>query len=109
MSVSSDGILFYGCLMPEGWKSPEEWDGEVPDEFGITLGWHCSDRYPMPYLAITETHTIAWRGYPKQVNDLFNTHPESAQDEWIRRFKKFSKQTGIKLEPLGWYLASWWG
>lgn len=71
----------------------------------MEVGSHCSASCPMPYVAIAESHTRAWRGYPKPITSL------DVGADWSERLDAFCALMGIK-PPLGqkpqWWLVSDW-
>ncbi len=124
MSVSTDGILFYGFIeMDESnWLEYEDQSKHL-EQYGeykhdtifrekfqssnILLGRHCSDSYPLHYLAIKSTNIEASRGHPRTL-DL---SAMIIQPEWEQQLRDCAKEMGFKLgtqEP-SWWLASYWG
>lgn len=131
MSVSTNGILFYGFPVDDesadherihdatreddyedwvaklyGWDgaSPRyafEWEKQNPSP--VTVGLHCSDGFTMYYVAIEQSEVVAHRGYPELVERL------EAQPDWNDKLDDFCKRAGLtKPERYGWYVASWW-
>lgn len=133
MSISSDGILFYGFLIDEdkqeelerlfdydetGIEEPEEYyamkvlnKGKVSyEEYSeldkkepCEIGMHCSYDYPMYYVGIKESELRAWRGYPKKIESF------DINKKWNQQIKDFCKIMGIEYQEPDWYLASMYG
>jgi hypothetical protein len=87
----------------------------VEEGFGVDIGYHGSDQWRVPYLYVVESHIRAWRGGPKEVEDLVMPSPG---DEWVHSWKEkldsFADTFEIDLseakEPgCRWWLCSWWG
>lgn len=117
MGLSTDAILFYGFSLEEDeqYEYEGEFDerdhdcylGRLCDEMwnkpihGCVLGTHCSCEYPIYYVAIQGTQTVAWRGYPKELGQSL-----VAEVGWKAKIKKFCKETGIKYRKPQWILVS---
>ncbi len=124
MSISSDGIFFYGLI----WKDEEPpWGSPTPDELQKASGepeWedlfearsgqkladspvvaaiHCSFSCPMPLVAIQETLVYGYRGYPKQAKSL------TVKLEWEGQLRKFCDIMGIEWQEPAWWVASLYG
>ncbi len=105
MTVSTDAILFYGYIWND---EPETFDSSGLELFPeVTLGYHCSDEEPFPYLAIASTELVAARGYPQRWRMESSCELEW---RWNQELKVVLNSLGLESpgEP-GWYLASYWG
>lgn len=117
MGVSTDAILAWGYAHDDEWSADDEdfWENvqrPVEDDFGVDIGDHCSDTCGMPYVAVTESLTKAWRGHPRSITSL------EVKPEWREALAKAmaflkEKQPGLAelfdgKEP-GWFLVSYWG
>ena len=115
MGQATDAILFYGYHFPEDYELPEEavelWEGDV------LVGTHCSSDYPMYYVYVAESRTVAYRGYAKAVrpSGMADAHPA-----WEERLLSFAQERGVPLpetpveytdgvSKIGWWLVSDWG
>lgn len=71
----------------------------------IEVGSHCSGDCPMPYVAIVESHTKAWRGYPKSIASL------EVGADWRKRLDDFCALMGIAppdgQQPQWWLVSDW--
>lgn len=124
MGVSTDGILFYGFYEKEqgDWSDDYE-DEEYIEQHGQTmfadrfeelyrtsnlyLGTHCSNNYPLRFLAIKSSLIEASRGHPESIDP----RQMIVQSEWNSLLRTCLAEMSIdvgKQEP-GWYLASYWG
>lgn len=72
---------------------------------GCTVRHHCSGDYPMPYVAIAWSVTMAWRGFPVEITGL------AVKPEWREMLDAFCRTMGIDTagKKLGWWLVSYWG
>lgn len=72
---------------------------------GMEVSSHCSSECAMPYVAVKESHTKAWRGDPKPITSL------EVGADWAERLDKFCTLMGI-TPPEGqnpqWWLVSDW-
>lgn len=77
---------------------------KLEKEFPIDVVSHCSDTYPMYFLAVKRTVQCARRGYPEQLK------PEnlSVTEEEIQILKDFCEEQGIEWQEPGWHLFSSW-
>lgn len=81
----------------------------IEDEFGVTISYHGSDGWSVPYVHIKDAEVAAYRGSPQSVTGMsLERNPE-----WDAKLDRFMEELGIEKpdgqdEP-GWYLASWWG
>lgn len=114
MTQSTDAILFYGYHFPEDVELPDEvhelWGNDEP----VLVGSHCSGDYPMYYVYIQESRTLASRGYPKEIKTII------AEDHWPDLLITFAMKHGVDLpgtnlgeyegevSELGWWLVSNW-
>lgn len=122
MSVSTDGILFFGYIDSGNYddedplfealnaESFDEWEPETAKflkDIGVEIGQHCSDQYPLKFVCVTDSYQRAWRGYPQQIV-MFDATEKKI--EWTERLKKLCDKLGVtpKKEPDFW-LCSWWG
>ena len=117
MGVSTDGILFYGFLVPD-WDEAipipehaeddedfyvEDWVEAILEKHDCRLVTHCSYDYPM--YAITTHDYKAWRGCPK----LLTADDVDAESDSGERLIAASKDLGVEAKDIGWHLASLWG
>jgi len=72
---------------------------------GVEIGRHCSDRYPMLYLATRETEITAYRGFPKTVDPKGLVPPKDAD----KKLKDFCETMGLPYRQPEWTLVSYWG
>ena len=63
---------------------------------------HCSGDYPMYIIAITESKTVASRGYPETIKSLRHGM------KWDQQLRAVCDVLGIKWEPPKWILCSDW-
>jgi hypothetical protein len=124
MGQSTDAILAYGYILPEGVEydvdglDPDSDDYEGFDEevekrlkaaglTGVHIMRHCSHAYPM-YL-LTATAHRAWRGGPRIVNPASMAYepPERDWDGKLRAGMELLGLTSEQPEP-GWILCSDW-
>lgn len=82
----------------------------------LTIGEHCTPAVPMGYVAVTETHELAWRGYPKRLPlpSLYTEEAEAEQEaQWRALLRAFCEVAGYDFdhldatEKIGWWLCSW--
>ncbi len=66
------------------------------------VGTHCSERCPMPYVAIKESVITASRGYPERVRTL------SFDPGWKIQLHDFCDLMGIPQAVAGWWMVSDW-
>lgn len=87
------------------------WDEEkdkIKTEYGgVMVGSHCSCDYPMPFIAIEDSHLQAWRGSPVEVS---RSHIEGPQLEiWDNLLDAYVEYLGIDISEAkgpGWFLVS---
>lgn len=113
MGISSDGILFYGILIPEDDESVYDEDderlGPIIEELrtaGFDLGIHCSYDYPMYYLAPSSLVVRASRGYPKDVRDFHEVAFEARSAGINQMLKRQADKYGFPWSEPRTYLAS---
>lgn len=84
----------------------------VREEYGVSIGSHCSCEYPIPYIYVIGTRYQAYRGMAKVIEIV-----EQPTREWDAKLQKFIDDLGISLEdpeygdPVvgpGWFLVSMW-
>jgi hypothetical protein len=68
----------------------------------IAIGIHCSCNYPMHFICIKGTLTTAYRGGPKQLDDL------GEDRTWAATLFDYCNRLGIEPEQPSWELASLW-
>lgn len=80
---------------------------KVEEEFGVDIGYHCSDSCSMPYVYIKESEILARRGYPK----IVTTSNLIVKPSWNDSLKTFIKEINIEVphEDARWNLVSYWG
>lgn len=111
-----------GQKRPESWERPD-WDSLSKDEqsqiwdeqkkadadvtFGTEMDIHCSSSFPLLYLAVSESHISARRGYPACVNSRVCADTS----EWDKRLDQIVETMSIDVEgrERGWHIASFWG
>ena len=84
----------------EYWGKKHELERVCPVELVI----HCSFEYGMYILAIKESHSAAYRGYPVELGKQITTNPA-----WDSILRNFCKEANIPFEEPGWVLASLYG
>jgi hypothetical protein len=124
MGQSTDAILAYGYILPEGAEydvdglDPDSDDYEGFDEeaekrlkaagiTGVHITRHCSHDYPM-YLLTTSSRT-AWRGSPMLVDaQEMTTDPDLF--DWEAKLRAGMELLGLTSEQPepGWILCSDW-
>ena len=105
-----------GVEHPGEWKDDEEtkkkfndfWEKQrnIVKKFGVTIGTHCSDEYPMYYIAVEESHIIANRGFPKEL-DVYKFSILTSM--WDIKIREFCELMGIEYSQPKWMLCSYWG
>jgi hypothetical protein len=75
-------------------------------KMGVEVGYHCSAEYPMTYIAITGTETIASRGYPEEIDPKKMIEPPPDQ---IQKLRDFIELAGLEWAEPRWWLVSYWG
>lgn len=65
------------------------------------IGYHCSDSYPMQYIAVLKSVTVASRGCPKEVDIL------AIKSDWREELKRYCEIMGIEWQEPRWWLASY--
>jgi len=110
MSVSTDGLLFYGILFEEG-EVPEELINELLDDKHrpFALVNYCSGDYPLYALVMEASQKENSRGTPKLLNisELYDLN--RLAENWNELFRRFCKQHKLEYKTPEWYLASYWG
>lgn len=78
--------------------------------FGCTIGYHCSDEFPMLYVSVNHREITANRGYPKEI-DPEKLAVLDRDKEKVREFLLALGYTAEQIEGwrIGWHLVSWWG
>ena len=86
-------------------KYPPFWTArdKLVEDSGCRIDYHCSDRCPMPFVAVSESVVIASRGYPVEMKSL------KVKPEWEAKLRRFCEVMGIKWSEPKWWLVSWWG
>ena len=124
MGQSTDAIHFYGVPIDDGteaaeivdrWYNSEEVDGDSERWFKardlpLTIGYHCSDRYVMYYLAVADSEVRAYRGSPMRVGTPV------APQHWDMFLRAGLLAVGLTShldghypsKPFDWYMVSWW-
>jgi hypothetical protein len=112
VSVSTDGIYFFGLCSDDESLELEEYDNwswkeqeAFEKEYGVKIGRHCSGDYPMYYLAVTDTKTTAWRGGPQKIT------PMGISPAWEKTINEAADKIGWPKDDrdIGWWLTSYWG
>ena len=85
----------------------KERDAFLLDALGIELefGIHCSYEYGMPYVAIKESHTRAWRGEAMRAKS-------GDEVAWAEALSRFAEVVGVEItDEIGpcWWVASLYG
>ncbi len=85
----------------DGWYKAK---ADVKAEFGVDIHSHCSGDYPMPYIAVNDSHLCASRGNPQEVEKL------QVGPDWNDKLIRFAAELGIALPEGGpkWWLVSYW-
>ena len=69
--------------------------------YPVKIGFHCSDSYPMHYVAVRKSEVVSNRGYPKRVKAL------EVDPAWDKQIKDFCTKFGLKPpKEFGWWVAS---
>jgi hypothetical protein len=77
---------------------------ETLEDFGVGFDTHCSGDYPIPYVYVSESRTLASRGYPASITSL------EVKPEWEAKLRRFYDLVGKPYpENVGWWLVSYWG
>lgn len=125
MGTSTDAYLFWGfsadyvChwinIGREDVDSPPEDEDEYEEDVYLANGgdpnkkddcqinYHCHADHAIPFVTVTESFTMAWRGDPKVIENL------EVKPDWEEKLKLFCKIMGIKWQEPKWILASYWG
>lgn len=115
MGISTNAILAWGIPIEDGDEPPgnltdEQWE-EAQDawrdearEQGFQVVVHCSDEYPMYFLAAYGSEITARRGEPV---DLRTTGFPSV--DYRESFDAAMRQIGLDPSEAGWHLMSYWG
>lgn len=127
MSISSDGIFFYGMIWKSEeppWKEPSEKELEDHDELStnpewediyclrsgkelkdcpVELGVHCSYESGWYFLGIEETVVRAGRGYPEKAPVV------TVKPEWRSQLEEFCTVMGIEWQEPAWWVTSIYG
>lgn len=74
----------------------------IEEEYGVSLGEHCSDGCVMRYVSAFEL--TAYRGCPVRLRLPFDPSWEEKLNTWLRDMKLRAPQ-----KRPHWWLASWWG
>ncbi len=79
----------------------------VEAEFGVGVGTHCSDEYPMPYVFAVGSEKLASRGNPERLMPA----AMAAGPDWSARLDRFFAEFKIAKphESPAWWLVSYWG
>lgn len=90
---------------------------ELVARMPVRIGTHCSDHYPMYYIAAKGTVRWCWRGSPAHIPNL-GLLPASAPDV-VEFCKEYLGEEVVAYDPdkhkddknfkLGWWMASYWG
>ena len=105
MSVSTDGIVAYGYPLPD---EELEYEGGLYGITPVQLITHCSDGYPMYFVAIASSYISASRGYPKKL-ETFRMERDTTWDQMITAFAKEHYLPEPEPLQIGWHLMSYWG
>jgi hypothetical protein len=131
VTVNTDAILFYGSNLDDceeeglpqvicdhlkiDHDDSEEvlnkmWElsKELTQSLGIEIRRHCMETFPIYYMMISGTKTLAGRGHPEKIDPAaLNT---TKIVEWDNRLVKAADLIGWPREQLdtGWWMASWW-
>jgi hypothetical protein len=92
------------------YKAYWERKSTVVGAFGCTVGIHCSDDYPMQYVALKHREITANRGYAQAI-DPANL---AVLDRDREKVELFLETIGYTREQfarwrIGWWLVSYWG
>ena len=88
-------------VFSEFWKKVRE----AVEHSLCSIGYHCSDSYPAPYVALSRANLNASRGYPEELDvEMFKV-----TEEEIQAIKDFCEVLGVPYSTPKWYLASFWG
>lgn len=124
MGQSTDAILAYGFVLPDGVQYDVEWSDEESDDYegleedaetqlkaagitGVRITSHCSHDYPM-YL-LTTSSTTAWRGSPGIV-DASDMVAAPIAGDWDAKLRTAMAVLGLTSEQSApaWILCSDW-
>lgn len=127
MSISSDGIFFYGMIWKDEeppWKPLSEKELEEDDDLStnpewediyrlrsgkeirglpVELGAHCSYESGWYFLGITSTIVRASRGYPEKAPTVIE------RGEWRSQLEEFCAIMGIPWQEPAWWVTSIYG
>lgn len=82
------------------------WDKkrEINKAAGVEVDHHCSDEYPIPYVAVSASKVMARRGYPESIAGL------TVGADWDAKLAAYCALMGITppQEKPGWWLVSMW-
>lgn len=102
----------YDTSHPDKWPDRERYDDwqaivkKAVDECPCDIDAHCSDDYPMLYVAIKSSVVRAWRGYPKEIEADMGVGLRDVA--WNKEIHKFCEIMGIEYEIPKWWLVSDW-
>lgn len=124
MSISSDGIFFFGMIWKDEdspWREPsakevedaealDEWEdlyeqrsGKRVSDCPVEMRIHCSFACGMWFLAVKETVVSASRGYPEKAKTV------TEKPEWRSQLEGFCVVMGIKWQEPAWWVTSLYG
>lgn len=118
MGTNIDAMLIYGIpLVVDAFPKFNEHDPDAPKsgpsfmsfhgnkEDGVVLQHHCSNKWPMYFVAIDELTQRAHRGYPARIYEI-----AKVDVDLDKRLSDFcEKHHLVTSDGPGWYLASYWG
>jgi len=117
MGISTDGLLFYGYVLPEEVQMDLDTVNDMKDEH-CEVVVHCAWSYPMLAVAISETIKNAARGYPEEISPILICVDEKTLTRWDEHLREFLVKTGLlqkaqaweeEVKGPAWWLASIWG
>jgi hypothetical protein len=74
---------------------------------GCTVSTHCSNKAPMPYVAIFESRRIATRGYPYPMSQAIHLPAEIGWDEKLKNFCTKMQIVPPEDKPQWWMVSNW--
>lgn len=107
MSTSTNGIVFYGICLPDGFcYKNEDFIIEESKDLGIEMDYHCTYDYKMWFLCISERKVRCYRGYPEKIS---TSATKEEIENWNERLFKFCEKYKISYTEPDWWLVSFWG
>ena len=86
----------------EDWSKSWKAEREVCKKSPCIIWSHCSSDFPMHYMAVQESHTLAYRGSAQEI------HGTEIDPDWRDWLREFCELMDIEWEAPKWYLVSNW-